>query len=273
MTEQSPAPVKIGAIRYLNSRPLTIALPQLAPQARIIYDVPSRLADAVAAGRIDVALLPSIECFRRPEYTVVSDVCVSSRGPVRSVKLFTRVPLERIATLAADEGSRTSTALAEILLREQFGCRPRVEPLPLGARLDALPTDAVLLIGDRCLQTSPPGFDTSYDLGRMWHEWTGLPMVFAMWQAGPAAPLNGLGELLAAARDEGLRRIEAIAAEAGPRLGLSADDCLSYLRDALGFRLGPREYESLRLFHAYCVKYQLAPRGSGLVFHPSPIGR
>ncbi len=272
MSQASSAPLVIGAIRYLNSRPLTLALPTIAASARIVYDVPSRLADGVAAGRIDVALLPSIECFRRADYTVVSDVCVSSRGPVRSVKLFSRVPLENIDSVALDEGSRTSAALTQIILREQFDRRPRVEPLPLGARLDTLNADAVLLIGDRCLQTRPAGFDRQYDLGELWTAWTGLPMVFAMWLARAAAPLDGLPEILSAARAEGLARLAEIAASDGPRLGLTTEDCLSYLRDTLCYQLGPREHEALRLFHAYAVKHQLAPRGAGLVFYPSPVG-
>lgn len=262
----------IGAIRYLNSRPLTAALPTIAASARVVYDVPSRLADSVAGGRIDVALLPSIECFRHAEYTVVSDVCVASRGPVRSVKLFSRVPLDRVNTVALDEGSRTSAALAQIILRERFDRRPRVEPLPLGARLDTLRADAVLLIGDRCLQTCPPGYEQQHDLGELWTAWTGLPMVFAMWLARASAPLEGLAEILSAARAEGLARLPEIAAADGPRLGLTVEDCLGYLRDMLRYQLGPREHEALRLFHAYAVKHQLAPRGSGLVFYPSPVG-
>ncbi len=272
MSHAASTPLVIGAIRYLNSRPLTVALPTIAASARILYDVPSRLADGVARGRIDVALLPSIECFRHADYTAVSDVCVASRGPVRSVKLFTRVPLERVNSVALDEGSRTSAALTQIILRERFDRRPRVEPLLLGARLDTLHADAVLLIGDRCLQTRPPGYEGQHDLGELWTAWTGLPMVFALWLARATAPLEGLAEILSAARDEGLARLPEIAAADGPRLGLTAEDCLGYLRDTLRYRLGPREHEALRLFHAYAVKHQLAPRGAGLVFYPSPVG-
>src|SRR5215831_14178958 len=112
--------LRVGAVNYLNTKPLIYGLDRIAPQAELVLDLPSRLADGLAAGRLDVALIPSIEFFQKPDYKIVSDACIACRGPVRSVKLFSRVPLERIKTLALDEGSRTSVALVRILLRERF---------------------------------------------------------------------------------------------------------------------------------------------------------
>src|SRR5688500_286945 len=83
-------PVRIGAVSYLNSKPLIEGLLELAPQAQLILDYPSRLADELAAGRLDVALIPSIESFGDPDYEIISDACVASRGPVLSVKLYFR---------------------------------------------------------------------------------------------------------------------------------------------------------------------------------------
>ena len=98
--------IRVGAVTYLNTRPLTVALAEIAPQAEIVYDHPSRLADALAAGRLDVATIPSIEFARHPGYSIVSDACIACDGPVRSVKLFGRVPVEDLHTIALDEGSR-----------------------------------------------------------------------------------------------------------------------------------------------------------------------
>ena len=100
--------LRIGAVNYLNTKPLVCGLEQLAPQAEIVFDLPSRLADGLAAGQLDVALIPSVEIFQNPTYTLVSDACIACRGPVLSVKLFSRVPPAEIRTLALDEGSRTS---------------------------------------------------------------------------------------------------------------------------------------------------------------------
>ena len=100
--------------RPLPERLAADVLPAAAGAGRpIVTDLPSRLADGLAAGRLDVALVPSIEYFRNPGCTIVSDACIASEGPVRSIKLYSRVPLERIGSLALDEGSRTSAALGE----------------------------------------------------------------------------------------------------------------------------------------------------------------
>src|SRR5439155_26204047 len=97
-------PVRIGAVAYLNSKPLIEDLAELANDAELILDVPSRLADDLLAGELDVALIPSIEILRDADYEIVSDACVATRGPVLSVKLFSRVPFARIRTLALEEG-------------------------------------------------------------------------------------------------------------------------------------------------------------------------
>ena len=78
-------------------------------------------------------MIPSIEYFRQPGYKIISDACIACRGPVRSVKLFSRVPIENIRTLALDEGSRTSAALIRILLKEEFDLEPELSSLPIGA--------------------------------------------------------------------------------------------------------------------------------------------
>src|SRR5690348_6683422 len=100
--------MRIGAVHYLNTKPLVYGLERYAPGAEVVYDLPSRLADRLAARRLDVALIPSIEFFRTASYTIVSNACIACRGPVLSVKLFSRRPIDSIRTLALDEGSRTS---------------------------------------------------------------------------------------------------------------------------------------------------------------------
>jgi chorismate dehydratase len=112
-------PLRVGAVQYLNTRPLVHGL--AAAGVRLEFDLPSRLADRLAAGTLDVALIPSIEMFRAPSKTIISDACIACRGPVWSVKLFSRVPIGQIRTLALDEGSRTSVALVQILLAERAG--------------------------------------------------------------------------------------------------------------------------------------------------------
>jgi chorismate dehydratase len=247
--------VRVGAVKYLNARPLTYRLSQIASQAKLIFDVPSRLADGLAAGDIDVAMIPSIEYFRRPDYSIISDACIACNGPVRSVKVFSRVPIERIRTISLDEGSRTSAALVQILLKEHYGLEPEIDLLPIGVNAENNPSDAVLLIGDRGIVHNHGPFEFVWDLGEQWTKWTNLPFVFAMWIARPGVDLAGFADLLSAARDEGVRRIPEIALQEAENGRISQQDCLVYLRDHLHFYLGRREREGLELFHQLAQRH------------------
>ena len=253
--------IRVGAVNYLNTKPLIYNLAELAPNVELSLDLPSRLADDLAAARLDVALIPCIEFFHDPAYSIVSDACIACRGPVYSVKLFSRTPIERIETLALDEGSRTSVALVRILLKERFGVEPRLEPLPIGASAADAQTDAVLLIGDRAMRSPGGPYAAVWDLGDEWCRWAELPFVFAMWTARAGVELGDLGDALSAARDAGLAHLEEIAAVEAAPLGLSRPECVSYLRDNLYFHLGPRELRGLDLFYRHAQKLGLAPAG------------
>jgi chorismate dehydratase len=246
---------RIGAVRYLNAKPLTYALGKTAPWAELIFDFPSRLADRLAAGDLDVAMIPSIEFARRADYRVVSDACIACQGPVLSVKLYGRVPPDKISTLALDEGSRTSAVLAQILLKEQFGVQPEIQPLPLGGDISEVSADAVLLIGDRGMAAVNGKFQFIWDLGERWTTWRGLPFVFALWIARPDVDVESLAAALGKARDEGLRHLDEIAARESPRLAISEAECLTYLRDYLHFYFGAREQEGLQRFFDLAAKH------------------
>jgi chorismate dehydratase len=265
--------MRIGAVKYLNTKPLVYGLAEAAPEHELVFDLPSRLADDLASGRLDVALIPSIEFFQHPWYTIVSDACIACRGPVRSVKLFSRVPLEAIRTLALDEGSRTSAALIQILLRERFSLAPKLLPFPIDVPPERIATDALLMIGDRAMQRPAGEFVAEWDLGDVWCRWSELPFVFAMWvgrqESGIRSQESGeeLAELslvLSQVRDAGVAHAEQIAAAEHEGVGLSYEDCLTYLRDHLHFHLGPREQNGLRLFHEHASRLGLAPPNAAM---------
>ncbi len=128
-----------------------------------------------------MALVPSIEALSDPEYEVISDACVATRGPVLSVKLYFRKSPGAVKTLALDEGSRTSAALARIMLAERYGVEPRIERFTLDSRIEETTADAVLMIGDRAILPPTIPFVEEWDLGEEWLRWTGLPFVFALW--------------------------------------------------------------------------------------------
>lgn len=260
-------PVRIGAVTYLNARPLVETLGKDDHSMEITFDHPSRLGDALAAGRLDVAMIPSIEYARQPGCRIISDACIACDGPVRSVKLYGRVAIEQIRTLALDEGSRTSAALSLILLKERFGVVPKTRPLPIGASINDVTADAVLMIGDRGIALADGRFEFVWDLGREWSEWTGMPFVFALWIARPGAKLPGVAAALSRARDEGIARLEQIAQREAPNVRLSEQECLSYLRDNLKFHFGPRQQEALRRYYNLAGRNGLAPEDVRLIFH------
>ena len=131
-----PTTLRVGAVNYLNTKPLIERLTALAPAIDLSLALPSRLADQLARGDIDVGLIPVVEYFRGDGYTYIPGIAIGSRGAVLSVTLFSRVPWADIRSVSLDEGSRTSAALTQILLRKRYGVRPRVEPLPIDAPAD-----------------------------------------------------------------------------------------------------------------------------------------
>ena len=259
--------IRIGAVSYLNSKPLVEDLSLLLPTANVSLDYPSHLADDLAAGRIDIGLIPSVEAFRDPDYEVLSDACVATRGPVHSVKLSSRVHPGFIRTLALDEGSRTSAALARIMLHERFGVAPELQPLPLGKSVEHSDADAIVVIGDRAMKPVEESFDTIWDLGEEWAEWTGLPFVFAMWVGrGNSVIDSEIVSGLSDSRDLGISRLDQIAKRESGELGIPVDSAERYLKENLHFRLGSAERSGLRLFQELAVQLGLAPEGVELVF-------
>ncbi len=257
-------PARIGAVSYLNSKPLIEGLAELLPDAQLTLDLPSRLADGLARGELDVALVPSIEAFSDPAYEIISDACVATRGPVLSVKLYCRTPPGEIGTLALDEGSRTSAALARIMLHERYGVAPHIEALPMGNGLHDTAADAVLLIGDRAMHAPQEEFHTTWDLGEEWLRWTGLPFVFAMWVGRSELSYGAIEEALGRARDHGVREIANIAAREAPLLGISEQAAAEYLARNLHFTMGSAERNGLALFHRLASRIGLAPNTTAL---------
>jgi len=258
--------LQIGAVSYLNSRPLIEGLEDLLPSANLVLDYPSRLADSLSNGSLDVALIPSIEYFRRPGYEVISDACVAARGEVLSVKLYCRVHPGNIRRLALDEGSRTSAALTKIILADRYGVIPQTERLRMESTTLDSSADAVLLIGDRAMHDPTESFVEVMDLGQVWNDWTGLPFVFAMWVARQEANTDGIDDILSHARDLGLARVAEIAAEEAPRLGLTQTVAHNYLTKNLHYHLTSAERSGLKLFCELAAQHNLVKPNVDIVF-------
>jgi chorismate dehydratase len=248
----------LGAVSYLNSKPLIWCLEQFLPAARRSLDLPSRLADQLTEGHLDVALVPIVEHLRQPETQLLSTACIACDGPVWSVKVYFRVPPPDVRTLALDEGSRTSAALCQILLHSQTSLSPTLKPLPIGSSVGDIEADAVLMIGDRAMHTPAGEYCEVWDLGQQWHRHTGLPFVFAAWVARPEiACTEELARALDLARNAGIARISEIARIEAPKVGLTPDQVTHYLSHHLRFTMGQREQKSIERFAHECRKLGL----------------
>jgi chorismate dehydratase len=253
--------IRLGAVSYLNARPLTWALDRAPERWRIRYDVPSACADLLHSGDIDLGLIPSIEYLQSPDYRFVPGIGIGSRGPIASVALYTRLPIGAIRRLALDTSSRTSVALVKVLCRHRFQVEP--EFVHAGPDLGWMTRecDAGLLIGDPAFDADHEALDLQkIDLGAAWTEMTGLPFIYAAWTGRPGGAGASDVEALQCARDEGVAATEAIAAEyAGGDESRSAR-AAGYLRDNVRYGLGPQEAAGLQLFLDYAADLGIGPR-------------
>ena len=279
----------IGTVPYLNALPLIYALPAhrenlvgekpipLAPQlsmapreysqetSRLVSAVPSHLAPMLSRGQCDVALIPVVEHFRGVGDAIISDACVGSSGPVRSVLLFHKVAPEKIRRVALDESSRTSVALLRIVLRDAYGLEPHcVEAAPSLKAMLQNGADAALLIGDPAQESAPHAAENGceiLDLACAWKDLTGLPFVFAAWVTRkdlPSQDVKMLSRVLAQARDDGLRNIESIARDAAPASRVPQDEIEDYLRHAIEYVMTDSHRAGLEEFRRRVLAHGLA---------------
>lgn len=247
--QTTPQNTRIGAVSYLNSKPLVYGLEEVLTDAEVVYQLPSQLSDRLARKELDIALVPSIELAHHPEWSITSDACIACRGPVLSVKLLFRVPPAEVRSLAVDEGSRTSAIMSQILLAELHGVRADVSVLPIGSDPSSSAADAVLIIGDRAIYSDDTQFTEVWDLGDRWCRWAELPFVFAFWAARSGVPTQTVATALSAARDAGCRQREEISREQALRMSLPRELVAEYLQQNLYFYLGPQELRGLSLFY------------------------
>jgi chorismate dehydratase len=220
--------IRLGRIGYVNMAPVFY---RVDAEFDEVVGVPTELNRALLGGECDLAPISSIEYARHAErLRLLPRLCVSSEGAIDSIQLVSRAPLERVRSVAVTPESATSVVLTRVLL-------PEAEHVPLGE--DA---DAKLLIGDAALQSAFNDPTPHYDLGRLWLERTGLPMVFAVWACPEPAPegLSALEDALVASVRLARAEPERLAYAASERYGYPAGFLARYF-EKLRYRFGPRE--------------------------------
>jgi chorismate dehydratase len=246
---------RVAAVSYLNTTPLVWGM--LHGRQRDAFDLefctPAECADRLENGAADIGIVPVIE-LERLGLEVIPGACIASRGPVRSILLISRAPLSEIRTLAADTSSRTSVALARIILAERYGVYPEFHPAAPNLEEMLAGADAALIIGDPALHIDPTTISHEVrDLGEEWTEWTGLPMVFAVWGGASGSLAHLEGEFTESAR-YGLDHIEEIVHKEAPKRGIPEALARDYLTHHVSFDLGEDERKGMQLFLEYAKR-------------------
>jgi chorismate dehydratase len=260
--------VRIGAVGYLNARPLTWALDRQAGRWSVRYDLPSVCARILHEGQVDLGLIPSIEYLQAPDYRFVPGVGIGSFGAIASVALYTRMPVTDVRRIALDTSSKTSVALVKVLSTHRFGIAPEFVPHRPDLAAMLASCDAGLLIGD-------PAFDADHeplgaakiDLGVEWTAMTGLPFIYAAWTGRPGAITPDGVRALQDAQAAGVAAVDDIAEEYARGDARVRDRAAAYLRDNVRYGLGEREAAGLQLFLDFAADLGVAPRRRPLEFY------
>jgi len=278
-----PEKLKIGSVPYLNAWPLVRGLDEREDVA-MRREVPSGLAQLLRTGEVDAAMLPSIEYFRLSAeglerargaapgapagglrgYVALPVAAIGSRGPIGSVKLFGFAEPDKLKRVLMDPASRTSNALARLIVTRGLGSRPHfVLPQEIGTGPTREP-DAELVMGDRALAAERPHAKWVLDLGQEWDAMVHKPFIYAMWVARAVGPIDRLVQVLAAARDAGLAARDELAERGARAVGITAQAARRYLTDQVRYDFGSKEQDGLRAFYRMAAEDGMAPEGMRL---------
>lgn len=249
---------RLAASTYLNTAPLIWSFKhgRRRDQVTLAEAVPSQCAELLARREVDYALVPVIEYQRLAEARLLPEVCVGSHQRVRSVVLVSRLNnLKKVQTVSLDDSSRTSAALVKIIFKEFLRFEPQWASRSLDAPDVLRDCDAALIIGDPAMTFSREGLRV-WDLAALWHDFTGLGFVFAMWMtSGAGSPEPDFAQ----ACREGLAQRAEIVAHYEQRLGLAQAELETYLTENITFFLDDNLRRGLELYYELAWNHQLIP--------------
>ncbi len=266
--------MRLGRIPWINAYPVYGAIDRglVTVPAELVSGTASELNDLLATGELDVSVVSAVEYARNAvAYHLLPDLAISCDGPVHSVALFSRRPVDELTdrTVLLSASSRTSVLLLQLLCGHRWGVAPcfatvRAEAADLEA-LTRLPHEAVLVIGDAALMlASRREYPVRVDLGAAWKEWTGLPFVFAVWAARRSAAWPGVHRVhdgLLESRAWGLAHLGELSREAAAATGVEEQVCRTYL-GGLDYALSYRHLAGLTDFFRRLAQDSLVPDGS-----------
>ncbi len=244
-TGERPA-YQVGCPPYLNVQPLIHEFESVWPEATLRPAVPFDLAHLLDEGELDMALLSTIHQLHA-SYRSVPHLGVVSHGPVRSVLLHSKVPLEEIETVALLQDSLSSSVLTKIVLEEFYERRPKYRAYHLPVEQGLFLGEAVLTIGDVKYFVDHPA-EYVFDLGEEWQKGTGLPFVYARWLVADHVDLNVVTPLLLEIKKRGCAAVEEIANRWPSEDGVKVEFMQRYLTENITYDVGPRELEGIEKY-------------------------
>ena len=236
--------IRVGAVSYLNTRPLLYGLKRSGLMERIdlVEEYPSRIAAMLLNDEIDVGLVPVAIIPLLKESHIITDYCIGAVGEVASVALFSEVPVEEVTKVLLDYQSRTSVNLAKVLLREYWKREVILEDAKEDFRSQIGGTTAGIVIGDRALEQRNTSKYT-YDLASAWIDLTGLPFVFAAWVANK--PLGeDFEDAFNRANGYGISHINEVVSE----ISYLGYDLTKYYTENISYQLTDEKRKGLALF-------------------------
>jgi len=233
-------PMRIGVVPFLNAQPLVW---DMKNHHKLSVVAPNEMADHLKKGRLDVALTPIVAKFLNPELQVVPVVAICSKGPVKSVRILSHGPLEKVTQLFVDGRSQTSSLLAQLILKKWYGVKGlSVKSVDMETfhPNQVKPWEATLQFGDNALIAAPTGM-TVTDLGEEWALRTGKPFVYAVWMARSVPVAREIEMDLLAAKNEGLKHFDEISKAHKGIWVFEHAKAKAYLEGNISYTYGPEE--------------------------------
>lgn len=262
--------IKLGAVPFLNVRPLVYALEEglVKNDFEIVYENPSSLSTLLSENKVDLGLIPVAELLKKYTYAIVPNLSISSRGEVASVVLLSKKPIREIRRVALDSRSQSSSSLLRIILEIFSNLTPDyVQRSPDSSFLDGV--DAGMYIGNDGLRIrySPPSGYSVLDLGEVWTKETGLPFVYAVYAVREGVNLGKNLEALKMAKSTGLKNIDKIAKDYAVKVNLSEEICYKYLTERIYYDLGDNEIKGIDTFRGLLSEFVGDIKNSDLKFY------
>ncbi len=258
---------KVSVVQYLNTVPLVWGMLHGEQQGKfdLSFTTPAGCAEALRGKQAEIGIIPSIEYQRIDRAQILAGISIASKNAVKSVLLLSKLPVEKVTSVAVDNSSRSSAALLRILFRKFYKRSINITP-SVPKPLDMLKrADAALLIGDPALTFNGPVAEI-YDLAAEWKKFTGLPFVFALWVGREDSVPSKHRKDFEASRDFGLAHLDDIAAEYAAPLNLPAASLKVYLTENIDYSLDEENRKGLRLFYKLARETAIIPVEKDLAF-------